>query len=142
MGNCRTSAPRPSGFPVTFNAATLNVDLNLKASDCTYANYATQPNQGLTVQTGPLTTATLADTLPVIDVNGTVNVNVDGFVQLTNASFALYDSTLASLTVTNGTTPTVLTNANLLTFGVTRAILRVRGDRRRDVAGDRLRGDV
>ena len=108
----------PSGFPVTMNATALSVDVNTTATDGTYLNYATLPSgTGLTVPTGPSTSVTLNDTEPNVEVAGTVNLGVAGFLQLTGVSMALQDTVLASVTVTDGTNTTTLTNAPLLTIG-------------------------
>ena len=108
----------PSGLPITVAATNLTLDMNTEASDGTWVNYSTLPNNALTVATGPSTSVNLTDTTSYTRVLGTVNVNLDGYAQLTNVNFALYDSTLPTVNVTNGTTTTTLTDASLLTFGL------------------------
>ena len=78
----------PSGFPVTMNATALSVDVNTTATDGTYLNYATLPSgTGLTVPTGPSTSVTLNDTEPNVEVAGTVNLGIAGFLQLTASAW-------------------------------------------------------
>ena len=53
-----------------------------------------------------------------MQLSGSATVAVGGFVLLSNVNLALEYTTLPSVTVTNGTTPQTLTNAQLLTFGM------------------------
>ena len=92
--------------------------MNTSASDGTYVDWSTQTGGGLTVATGPSTSTKFTNNVPLISVAGTASVDVDGFVQLNNVSLAVVKTVLSTIGVTDGTTPTTLTNASLLTIGI------------------------
>ena len=95
--------------------------MNTSASDGTYVDWSTQTGGGLTVATGPSTSTKFTNNVPLISVAGTASVDVDGFVQLNNVSLAVVKTVLPTIGITDGTTPTTLTNASLLTIGISGA---------------------